>query len=284
MPHHGTLFVYMKKFLSIAHKSLAELGVATYKELWEKAQGEGYQGLTLGVSSTFTKVADQGETEQKHKFYAVFSSANEDRHGDVVHQNFTVRGPIPFIDSHNYNSIEYIIGSVHLKKKGKDQPLQGDVEFAVGHARGALGAYLAENKFLCATSIGFIPLEFNDKGEILKSELLEVSAVSVPANADAQFEKGAGSEAPESQPESKPEVPTNPEENGNTPVASAEPAPAPQKGINRKAIAAKAVSDMVEDRRKHLRLIARSVQELTDENKQEQKRKIYQVIRKLMEQ
>ena len=277
----------MKKFLSIAHKSLAELGVATYKELWEKAQGEGYQGLEVSAAATFTKAAD-------NKFHAIFSSANEDRHGDIVHQDFDLKGfkknPV-FLDSHNYGSIESIIGKVS-KVSVKDGKLQGDIEFATQNPRGALAAYLAEGGFLNTTSIGFIPREFNDKGEILKSELLEVSAVSVPANADAQFEKQAstdGQEVPPSDQEppkadEPEELPTNPEENGNPPVENPEPAPVPQKTFNRTAIAAKAVSDMVEERRKNLRLIARSVQQLTDENKQEKKRMIYQTIRKLMNQ
>ena len=271
----------MKKFLSIAHRSLAELGVATYKELWTRAQSEGYQGLEVSALATFEKSAD-------NKFHAIFSSANEDRHGDIVHQDFDLKGfkknPV-FLDSHNYGSIESIIGRVS-KISIKDGKLQGDIEFAAQNPRGALAAYLAEGGFLNTTSIGFIPREFNDKGEILKSELLEVSAVSVPANADAQFEKTIEPEPPEDepkqddQPADEPEVPTNPEENSNPPVVPAEPAPEPLRFINRRAIAAKAVSDMVEERRKHLRLIARSVQQLTDDNKQ--KRKIYQVIRKLI--
>lgn len=274
----------MKKFLSIAHRSLAELGVATYKELWTKAQSEGYQGLEVSALATFEKSAD-------NKFHAIFSSANEDRHGDIVHQDFDLKGfkknPV-FLDSHNYGSIESIIGRVS-KISIKDGKLQGDIEFAAQNPRGALAAYLAEGGFLNTTSIGFIPREFNDKGEILKSELLEVSAVSVPANADAQFEKTIKPESPEDEPKQEDQPADEPEPGAPEPAPEAasvdpEPEPAPQKTINRRAIAAKAVSDMVEERRKYLRLIARSVQQLTDENKQDQKRKIYQVIRKLMNQ
>jgi len=48
---------------------------------------------------------------------------------------------------------------------------------------------LAQGGFLSATSVGFIPLAFDADGNITKAELLEDSAVSVPANAEALFER-----------------------------------------------------------------------------------------------
>jgi hypothetical protein len=55
--------------------------------------------------------------------------------------------------------------------------------------KGMLAYNLASKGFLNATSVGFIPQDFSDDGKILKSELLEDSAVSVPANQEALFEK-----------------------------------------------------------------------------------------------
>lgn len=38
-------------------------------------------------------------------------------------------------------------------------------------------------------SVGFIPKEMGENGDITKAELLEISAVNVPANADARISK-----------------------------------------------------------------------------------------------
>lgn len=173
-----------RKFFNIEHKSLEELGAATHKEMWEKVKAKGYDGLALSVETVLTKDAD-------NKFHAVFSTASEDRHGDIVEQNWDFKyykkNPV-YLDSHNYDSVEFIIGRVSniTSKKG---PLEGDIEFALRNLRGKLAHDLAEDGFLNTSSVGFIPKKFDDKGRILESELLEISAVSVPANAEALFEK-----------------------------------------------------------------------------------------------
>jgi len=176
----------MKKFLQLNTKSFQDNGAISYKDLWDKASKEGYEGLSIDVATTMEKSADG------KMFHAVFSSAIVDRHGEVVEQEFDLKGfkknPV-FIDSHNYDSIERIIGRIH-NASVKDGRLQGDIEFAIKNPRGMLGQDLTEGGFLNTTSIGFIPLEFNQDGtRILKSELLEVSAVAVPANKDALLER-----------------------------------------------------------------------------------------------
>ncbi|MEQ9135750.1 MAG: HK97 family phage prohead protease [Thalassobaculum sp.] len=288
---HTAPFCYMKKFLNLTNKSLAEFSASTYQELWRKAAAEGYEALSVCVHSTFTKA------EGSDKFHAIFSSANEDRHGDIVHQDFDLKGfkknPV-FLDSHNYGSIERIIGRIQPISV-KDGKLQGDIHFAMANPLGALAAKLAEDGFLNTTSIGFIPREFNDKGEILKSELLEVSAVSVPANADAQFEKTVEPEATPAEENVAPicaecgELADAPAEaqSESYPICNAclakgwEPATAPVR-LNRTAVAARVVSQMAEEQKQHLRTIARAVQELNSENQHEQKRKVHQVIRKML--
>lgn len=286
---HTAPFSFMKKFLNITHKSLTELGSPDYQLLWLRAKAEGYEGLSICLPSVFTKAEDG---DQKSKFHAVFSSANEDRHGDIVHQDFDLKAfkknPV-FLDSHNYGSIERIIGKVG-RLTTKDGKLEGDIEFFLDNPLGTLAAKAAEQGFLNTTSIGFIPREFNDKGEILKSELLEISAVSVPANADALFEKQIGPETPEDEPEPDDQPTEEPDDEEESiepdpeeqePELDPNPEPEP-KSINRKAVAARVVSEMAAERQKHLKALAKAVHELTEENKNEKRRKIYQTIRKLL--
>ena len=118
----------------------------------------------------------------------VFSSAKEDRHGDVVKQDFDLKSykknPV-IINSHNYKDATEVVGKASKLSLNSGQ-LEGKIEFAVKENPKAKIIFdLYAGGFLNAFSIGFIPKEFNDKGEILKSELLEISTVSVPANAYA---------------------------------------------------------------------------------------------------
>jgi len=124
-----------------------------------------------------------------------------------VKQNFDLKSfkknPV-FLDSHNYSSIEKIIGKID-RAKVKDNKFQGDIIFNLDNPLGVLARNMVENGFLKATSIGFIPKDFDEKGNITKSEMLEVSAVSVPANPEALFvEKSIeveGAEVPDKDPE-----------------------------------------------------------------------------------
>lgn len=121
---------------------------------------------------------------------AIFSSSKEDRHGDVVEQEFDVRAfnknPV-ILNSHNYNDAVEVIGKAS-DVKIENGKLQGKIKFAVAENPKAKVIFdLYAGGFLNAFSIGFIPTEFaeDDFSKILKSELLEVSAVSVPANPEA---------------------------------------------------------------------------------------------------
>lgn len=123
--------------------------------------------------------------EDKHTLQAVFSNDKQDRHGDVVLQNWDLKSfkknPV-ILNSHNYYDATEVIGKA-TKIKVVDNQLEGEIEFAVGaNPRADVIFELYKGGFLNAFSVGFIPLEFSAKGEIIKSELLEVSAVSIPAN------------------------------------------------------------------------------------------------------
>ena len=132
--------------------------------------------------------------EDKSTLEAIFSTADEDRHGDIVRQNWDLKmfkkNPV-ILNSHNYWSATDVIGKA-IKIAVSDGKLSGKIKFAVEENPIAKIIFdLYKGGFLNAFSVGFLPKEFSDKGEILKSELLEISAVSVPANAYA-LAKSAG--------------------------------------------------------------------------------------------
>lgn len=132
--------------------------------------------------------------EKSNTIEAVFSTADEDRHGQIVFQNWDLKmfkkNPV-ILNSHNYGDATEVIGKA-LKIGVKDGQLEGKIQFAVDENPKAKIIYdLFVGKYLNAFSIGCIAKEFDDKWNILKAELLEVSAVSVPANALA-LAKSAG--------------------------------------------------------------------------------------------
>jgi HK97 family phage prohead protease len=125
---------------------------------------------------------------------AIFSTADEDRHGEVVVQNWDLKNfkanPV-ILNSHNYGDATDVIGKAVSIKVIKDEAtgekrLEGDIKFAtLENPKAKIIFDLYAGGFLNAFSVGFIPKEFDDTNQILKSELLEISAVSVPANAMA---------------------------------------------------------------------------------------------------
>jgi HK97 family phage prohead protease len=136
----------------------------------------------------------KGVDEENCTLEAIFSTEDEDRHGDIVRQNWDLKqfkkNPV-ILNSHNYWSATDVIGKAE-KISVKNGQLEGKIKFAVEENPIAKIIFdLYKNGFLNAFSVGFIPKEFSERGEILKSELLEISAVSVPANAYA-LAKSAG--------------------------------------------------------------------------------------------
>lgn len=126
--------------------------------------------------------------EEKSTVEGIFSTSDEDRHGDVVQQVWDLKhfkkNPV-ILNSHSYHDAAEVIGKA-TSIKVKDGKLEGKIKFATGENPKAKVIFdMIKGGFLNAFSVGFIPKEFSNKGEILKSELLEVSVVSVPANAMA---------------------------------------------------------------------------------------------------
>lgn len=179
------------KFFNLTNKSLQELEVNNHKELWDKI-GKKYKGISCEIPVTFEKnevKTKAGETETVYTM--ILSTDDEDRHGDIVKQDWDLKwfkkNPV-LLDSHNYSSIEHIIGK--LKNiRVEDNKLKAEIEFNLSNKKGIMAKEMVEGGFINANSVGFIPKEFDNNGNILKSELLEDSLVSVPANPRALFEK-----------------------------------------------------------------------------------------------
>jgi hypothetical protein len=157
------------------------------KELWESLDNE-YKGLSAPVTLAFTKKEDD---DKKPSYRFVMSTDALDRHGERVYQNvdFTnfLKNPV-VVDSHNYNSIERIIGKViepHINDEGQNV---GDIRFFTDNPLGALAQAGVDQGYINAGSIGFIPKGFDDDGNITFYELLEFSMVSVPANPEALYQ------------------------------------------------------------------------------------------------
>lgn len=256
-----------KKFFQITKKSFEDEGVSTYKDLWEKVKGKGYTAF----QATFVTKMEKAE-DSENTFHAVLSDSLEDRHGDIVKQKWDLknfkRNPV-LLDSHDYWSIEKIIGQWKTIKV-EDDKLQGDIEFALFSPLGKLAHDLAKEGFLRALSAGFIPLEFGDKGEIKKSELLEGSMVSVPANPRTLLEK---SEKKKNKKKEKTE-PENEPEPAQEPEVDPEPAQAPQ---TKSVIIA--LKDRLDRQDSIIRSVAQELSGINGTNVEARKRKLWKSLR-----
>jgi len=231
----------------------------------------------------------KGVNRDDSSLEAIFSTADTDRHGDVVLQNWDLKSfkknPV-ILNSHAWHDATEVIGKAE-KVGVRDGKLQGKIKFAVAENPKAKVIFdLYAGGFLNAFSVGFMPTETNDKGEISKSELLEVSAVSVPANAMALakakgidvsiLEKDADEDEPEEDWEDEPEeapaveeeeeAPEEPEEE-DEPEEPAEPAEEPE-------VSEKSVKKMKRAKKKlrYTSLINKAIDSLGEINKVETRR------------
>ena len=133
----------------------------------------------------------KGVDKDNNSLTAIFSTQSEDRHGDVVMQEgFDLKAfkknPV-ILNSHKHNDVTEIIGKA-FKIKIENKKLVGSIKFAVEENPKAKIIFdLYAGGYANAFSVGFIAKEFDPKdySKIIKSELLEISAVSVPANSQA---------------------------------------------------------------------------------------------------
>jgi len=145
-------------------------------------------------------VSVKGINKEAHTLTMVASTQDVDRHGDTVIQSGWqlgqfIENPV-ILNSHNYGDATEVIARAtrtEIVGKGKRSRLEQDWEFAVNENPKAKIIFdLYAGGFLHASSVGFLPRKFkenpdgtNDWYIIEEAELLEVSAVSVPANARA---------------------------------------------------------------------------------------------------
>ncbi len=123
----------------------------------------------------------------------VASTEAEDRQGEVVSaggwelDNYRRNSVV--LDSHNYMSIQNIIGMA-TDVRQSSRGLEADIVFN-GTERGRLAQYLVDSGNLKAVSVGFISKQVDlpktGRGPLVHSrkELLEISLVAVPANPEA---------------------------------------------------------------------------------------------------
>ncbi len=136
----------------------------------------------------------------------IASTATLDRYHEVIEPSgwrldAYRRNPV-FQNAHNYGDILFTLGKAivtEVRSVNGNEALCQRIEFATEVnpvARIAYGLY--RGRFLNAVSVGFIPLRWEDGGNgtdakgvsaprrrYLEQELLEVSAVAIPANPDA---------------------------------------------------------------------------------------------------
>ena len=138
----------------------------------------------------------------------ISSTATLDRYHEVIEPagwrlDSYRKNPV-FQNAHNYGDILFTLGKAlftEVRAVGNGQALCQRIQFATEVnpvARIAYGLY--KGGFLNAVSVGFIPLRWEDGGKgaavdqaaaptprrrYLEQELLEVSAVAIPANPDA---------------------------------------------------------------------------------------------------
>jgi HK97 family phage prohead protease len=136
----------------------------------------------------------------------IASTATVDRYHEIIEpagwrlESYR-RNPV-FQNAHNYGDILFTLGKAlvtEVRAIGTGQALYQRIQFATEVnpvARIAYGLY--KGGFLNAVSVGFIPLKWEDgnrtngtdgtngpRRRYLEQELLEVSAVAIPANPDA---------------------------------------------------------------------------------------------------
>lgn len=145
--------------------------------------------------------------KENYRLTMVASTQDVDRHGDTVMQagwdiKPYLKNPV-ILNSHNYYDATEVIAraeNTRIEGKGKKAKLVQEWVFAVNENPKAKIIFdLYAGKFLHASSVGFIPRKFAENPDgsrnwyvIEEAELLEVSAVSVPANAAATLAKSIG--------------------------------------------------------------------------------------------
>lgn len=261
----------------------------------------------------------KGIDKENYKLEAIFSTQDVDRHGDTVMQDGWDIGPFTknpvILNSHNYGDAAEVIGRAD-NVRVENKKLQGTITFAVNENPKAKVIFdLYAGGFLKAFSVGFIVRKFKenkdgswDWSNIEEAELLEVSAVSVPANARALAKaKGIDTDVLEEESEEKeeendvedPKEEEKPEESTvieqQNDVEEKEEEVKENEGIEEKTYKQKvfsAIKNIKNKRKEALEKVSKTIQAILNEDntkvfdekvsEQIRKRKINQTIRTLI--
>jgi HK97 family phage prohead protease len=148
----------------------------------------------------FVKAMTEDDEKDGSKLSFIASTDRADRYGDIIDQRGwqldSYRSNPVILLNHDHQSLPIGRGDVRLTEAG----LVIDVEFDMADPRAAEIAGKAERGFMNAVSVGFAPLKATPRAQLPsehfaysksggqffeQAELLEVSIVTIPANADA---------------------------------------------------------------------------------------------------
>jgi HK97 family phage prohead protease len=148
----------------------------------------------------FVKAMTEDDDKDGSKLSFIASTDRADRYGDIIDQRGweldSYRANPVILLNHDHQSLPIGRGDVRLTEAG----LMIDVEFDMADPRAAEIAGKAERGFMNAVSVGFAPLKATPRAQLPsehyaysksggqffeQAELLEVSIVTIPANADA---------------------------------------------------------------------------------------------------
>lgn len=162
---------------------------------WARVHSTDSQPITKQFS---TEVVNKGTNPDTGAtlFEFIASTATEDREGDTIAaggwelENYK-RNPV-ILWGHDTSSLPIGRATSVVVRGGA---LRVTVEFTTPdlNPEGAQVSRLVEAGFIKAVSVGFIPLKWTERAtgfDFEKAELLEVSVVSVPANAEALIAAG----------------------------------------------------------------------------------------------
>lgn len=152
-----------------------------------------------GLTVRFAPLAESlvaSENERVATF--VFSDSSVDRYGDTIDargwvlENFRKNPVVLF--GHDAGTVENVVGRAsNLRVQGEQ--LLGDIEFMAGsiNQTAEVVCQMVKGGYLNTVSVGFLPLDWvlaKDKSrqggiDFKKQELMEISIVPIPANANA---------------------------------------------------------------------------------------------------
>jgi hypothetical protein len=161
------------------------------REVTPQSRDAGEVGVSTGSGAVLDFIASTATLDRYHEIIEPAGWRLESYRKNPVFQN-----------AHNYGDILFTLGkalSTEVRSVGAGQALCQRIQFATEVnpvARIAYGLY--KGGFLNAVSVGFIPIRWEDgnrtngtdgtngpRRRYLEQELLEVSAVAIPANPDA---------------------------------------------------------------------------------------------------